>query len=128
MPDLEVLHAAVSNREQLMGTGTGNQVAMPHARLEMLDRPVLVFGRSAAGIEWNAPDGLPVHLVFLLLTPEREEGLQLQILAALARGMSNAEAREELLRAESEDQVWRALQDALSTQNLVRVKAGSQPR
>ena len=127
MPGLEVLHAAVSNREQLMGTGTGNQVAMPHARLEMLDRPVLVFGRSAAGIEWNAPDGLPVHLVFLLLTPEREEGLQLQILAALARGMGNAEAREKLLRAESEDQVWRALQDALSAQNLVRVKAGSQP-
>ena len=124
MLDLDMLHAAVSDREQLMGTGTGNEVAMPHARLEMLDKPVLVFGRSTAGIEWNAPDGLPVRLVFLLLTPEREEGLQLQILAALARGMSNDGARAQLLRAESEEQVWQALQDALRTQNLVRVKSG----
>ncbi len=123
-PALDILQTAVSDREQLMGTGTGYQVAMPHARLEMLDKPILVFGRSFAGIEWNAPDGLPVHLVFLLLTPEREEGLQLQILAALARGMSNDHARAQLLGAESEEQVWDALQDALRTQNLVRVKGG----
>ena len=121
-PALEILQTAVSDREQLMGTGTGYQVAMPHARLEMLDKPILVFGRSIAGIEWNAPDGLPVHLVFLLLTPEMEEGLQLQILAALARGMSNDHARAQLLRAESEEQIWDALQHALRTQNLVRVK------
>ena len=74
--------AAVSEREELMGTGLGSGLAIPHARLESLTRPLLVFGRSEYGIEWDAPDGLPVHLVFLLLTPVADDGLQLQILAA----------------------------------------------
>ncbi len=106
-----------------MGTGTGSGVAIPHARLETLAKPVLTFGRSIPGLEWDSPDGLPVHLIFLLLTPVQDDGLQLQILAALARGMSSEEARKQLAQAESGQQVWLALQDALRSQNLVRVRA-----
>ena len=81
--------AAVEQREQLMGTGIGNGVAVPHARIESLRRPVMAFGRSPAGLEWDAPDGEPVRFVFLVLTPARQEGLQLQILAAIGRTMSD---------------------------------------
>ncbi len=121
--DGEALYKAVRAREELMGTGIGYGVAIPHARLETLARPILTFGRSVPGLEWDSPDGLPVHLVFLLLTPEREEGLQLQILAALARGVGDEGVRRKLLQAENDREVWLALQEALRAQNLVRVQA-----
>jgi Kef-type K+ transport system membrane component KefB len=120
--DGELLVEAVQQREALMGTGTGHEIAIPHARLADLPRPVLTIGRSPRGIDWDAPDGSKVHLVFLLLTPEREQGLQLQILAALAQAMMDDDARGRLLEAESAGAMWLALQEALRSQDLVRVK------
>ena len=105
-----------------MGTATGGEIAIPHARLLNLRRPVLTIGRSLRGIEWDAPDGQPVHLVFLLLTPVREDGLQLQVLAALARAMSDLAAREQLKRADSAHAMSSLLESALRSQELVRVK------
>lgn len=120
-PGAGMCAAAVRQREELQGTATGNGVAIPHARLPDLKRPVLVFGRSVAGIDWDAPDGLPVHLIFLLLSPEREGGLQLQILAALARGVAEASARERLIHATSDAETMAALDAALRSQNITRV-------
>ena len=79
---------AVEQREQLMGTGLGKGVAVPHARIEALRRPVMAFGRAPEGLDWDAPDGEPVRFVFLVLTPARQEGLQVQILQAIGRTMS----------------------------------------
>ena len=121
--DAETLSAAVREREELMGTGLGSGLAVPHARLANLAKPVLVFGRSVHGIEWDAPDGLPVHLIFLLLTPIADDGLQLQILAALARAMSHEDVRAQLEQADSEQTVWLVLQDTLRSHKLVPVKA-----
>jgi mannitol/fructose-specific phosphotransferase system IIA component (Ntr-type) len=121
IPAPESCAAAVREREELQGTGTGNGVAIPHARLPGLKRPVLVFGRSVTGLDWDAPDGLPVHLVFLLLNPEREGGLQLQILAALARGLAEAPARERLIQATSDAETMAALNSALRSQDITKV-------
>ncbi|NIN71798.1 MAG: PTS transporter subunit EIIA [Gemmatimonadetes bacterium] len=120
-PAAGICYAAVRQREELQGTGTGGGVAIPHARLPSLRRPVLAFGRSVAGVEWDAPDGLPVHLVFLLLSPEREGGLQLQILAALASGLAEAAVRERLIRAGSDAETLAALDAALRSQHITRV-------
>lgn len=121
--DADRVFAAVNEREELMGTGLGSGLAVPHARLESLDKPLLVFGRSEYGIEWDAPDGLPVHLVFLLLTPVADDGLQLQILAALAREMSQEQVRTQLQQAPNAQGLWSVLQDALREQQLVPVKS-----
>ena len=121
VPPPELCAAAVREREELQGTGTGNGVAIPHARLPDMRRPVLVFGRSVAGVDWDAPDGLPVHLIFLLLSPEREGGLQLQILAALARGLGEADAREKLIQATSDAETMAALNAVLRSQDITRV-------
>ena len=85
---VEEVIAAVEARERLQGTGIGHGIAVPHARIETLRRPLIAFGRAADGVAWDAPDGEPVKFVFLVLTPARQEGLQLQILAAIARTMS----------------------------------------
>lgn len=122
--DAETLSAAVREREELMGTGLGSGLAVPHARLAHLTKPVLVFGRSVRGIEWDAPDGLPVHLIFLLLTSVSDDGLQLQILAALARAVSHEDVRVRLEEADSEQAVWLVLQETLRSHKIGRVKAG----
>ena len=111
--DPEAVFAAVQAREELMGTGVGSGIAIPHARLAALSKPVITCGRAPAGIDWDAPDGVPVQLVFLLLTPVQDEGAQLQILAAIARTMSVEETRRDLVQAEDAAELWQRLSDVL---------------
>ncbi|MGI9591419.1 MAG: cation:proton antiporter [Myxococcota bacterium] len=111
--EADALTRAVCEREELMGTATGHGIAVPHARIPGLRRAVWTFGRSTSGVDWNAPDGRRVRLVFLILTPEEEAGLQLQILSALAQGLLEGPARERLLHAETSDAAFEALAAAL---------------
>lgn len=99
------LTAKVLEREQLASTGVGDGVAFPHAEIDGLTGPVLAFGRPERGVDFDAPDGQPVRLVFLLLMPPREYDQQLQILSAMARLLTQEEVRKGLLRAESAREV-----------------------
>jgi len=94
---------AVLAREELMGTAIGEEIAVPHARLEGLSRPVLVIGHSEEGIDFNSPDGRPVRLIFLLLTPKEEDAAQIQIIGQIARCFGNVDARQLVYERESVD-------------------------
>ena len=83
--DPQAVATAVLKREELMGTALGSGVAVPHATMEEIATPRLAFARAPAGIEWNAPDGLPVRFIFLLLTPAGEDNSQLQLLHAIGK-------------------------------------------
>ena len=98
--DPVLLFKAVWEREQIMGTALGSGIAVPHARLIEISAPVVVAGRSDEGVDFNAIDGAPAQLIFLILTPARDQGAQLQILADIARTFSNKEARAAALRAQ----------------------------
>ncbi|MEX0700868.1 MAG: cation:proton antiporter [Planctomycetales bacterium] len=76
---------AVWEREQTMHTGIGDGIAVPRARLAGLGAPLVAVGMSEAGIDFDAPDGEPAHLVFLVLTPVEDDGAQLEILSEIAR-------------------------------------------
>ncbi len=121
MPSARELTAAVIAREELMGTAVGNRTAVPHARLSHIGKPVLVFGRSPSGVEWDAPDGRAVRLVFLVLS-SADDDWQLQILAAIARGMSAA-TREQLAGAPGEAELWEVLRGALGAEKLSQGRA-----
>ena len=69
------LFKAVWEREQIMGTALGSGIAVPHARLIEINSPVIIAGYSQKGIDFNAMDGAPVKMIFLLLTPQRDQGL-----------------------------------------------------
>ena len=84
----------VWNREQLLAPGLGHAIALPHARIEGLPVPMLALGISRDGIDFDAPDGKPAKLVFLLLTPVLDDGVQLEILADIARTFSDEPLRE----------------------------------
>lgn len=80
-------------REEIMATGIGHGLAVPHARMRGLDRPVVAVGLSAAGIDFDAPDGRPAQLIFLLLTPVHDDGAQLELLADIATVFKGEEIR-----------------------------------
>lgn len=80
-------------REEIMATGIGNGLAVPHARLRGLERPVVAVGLSAAGIDFDAPDGRPARLIFLLLTPVHDDGAHLELLADIATVFKGEEIR-----------------------------------
>ena len=93
------LFNAVWEREQIMGTALGGGIAVPHARLIEITTPVVVVGRSEKGIDFDAIDGAPAQLIFMLLTPTRDQGAQLQILADIARTFSDPDVRTAALHA-----------------------------
>lgn len=82
-----------------MATGLGSGLAVPHARIEGLSGPAVGLGISHAGIDFDAPDGRPANLVFLLLTPRDDDGSQLELLADIARTFRGRDAREQALKA-----------------------------
>jgi PTS system nitrogen regulatory IIA component len=83
-------------RERLGSTGLGQGVAIPHGRIKGLKQAVGAFVRVAQPVPFDAPDGKPVNLVFLLLVPEQATEQHLQILSELAQMLSDRELREKL--------------------------------
>lgn len=95
----EKIRDAVWMRESAMATGVGGGIAVPHARIEGLAAPIIGVGLSQAGIDFDAPDGEPAQLIFMILTPRDEEGVQVEILAEIARTFRDGETRGRALRA-----------------------------
>jgi Kef-type K+ transport system membrane component KefB/mannitol/fructose-specific phosphotransferase system IIA component (Ntr-type) len=100
---------AVLDRESLAPTGLGDEVAIPHAAIPGLERPLLAFGRAPHGIDFDAPDGRPARFVFLLLMPEKAYEEEVRILASIARATFDAPGRAELAAAADLDEVTRVL-------------------
>ncbi|MBI2876845.1 MAG: cation:proton antiporter [Candidatus Tectomicrobia bacterium] len=96
------------NREGIWSTGIGHGVAMPHCHASEPQEAVIAMGRSFPGIDFDAPDGQPVHLVFLIITPEDDAGLQLKVSAELSRYLLQEGFRQELRMASNEKEVLAA--------------------
>ncbi|MDP9035292.1 MAG: cation:proton antiporter [Myxococcota bacterium] len=112
---------AVLERELVAATGLGDEVAIPHAVVEGLERPLLALGCAPRGIDFDAPDGRSARFVFLLLIPPRAYEEEVRILASIARATFDARAREELIAATGIDEVTRVLaQSAKRTRESMR--------
>lgn len=116
--DTEAVYSGVLQRENSMGTAMEEGVAVPHARMSLLKRPVIVFGRSVSGIEWNSPDGKPANLIFLILTSP-EEDVQVQILALIAKALSNKTVRDAIMDAGDSRRIWEVLQEAMTMSGII---------
>ena len=90
---------ALLSREKLGSTGLGLGVAIPHGRIKGLKQVVGAFVRLAAPVEFDAPDGKPVNLIFALLVPEVATEQHLQLLSDLAQMFSERAVREKLAAA-----------------------------
>jgi mannitol/fructose-specific phosphotransferase system IIA component (Ntr-type) len=105
LSDPEAAQSAVLKREELMTTGVGKGVALPHGKYHDTDEVLVSFGISQTGIDFNAIDGLPVQIFVLLLTPEQFPTKHLKLLGKFSRILNDAGCREELLAADSVQQI-----------------------
>lgn len=103
--DARTAFDAVLMRERLSGTGMGEGVAIPHALLPELKRPIGAFARLDPPQDFDALDGRPADLVFLLLSPADRNGDHLKAFARLSRFMRRADMREKLRAARGADEL-----------------------
>jgi PTS system nitrogen regulatory IIA component len=115
----ELVFAEVEKREQLGSTGVGRGIAVPHARLEGLAKPVAVVARLRRPIDFDAIDGEPIDLAALLLLPASRAGGQINTLALVARVLRDQEAVGRARGAKTSDEIYRALTGARDVTAIV---------
>jgi fructose-specific phosphotransferase system IIA component len=97
--------ANLIRREKQGSTGIGKGVAVPHVHEDSISRQVLAVGISREGIEFNAIDGEPVHIIALLATPKRHHKQHMDLLAALSRMLQQGKVRSSLIEASDAEKV-----------------------
>ena len=97
--------ADLIRREQQGSTGIGHGVAVPHAHEDSISRQILAIGISSKGIDFEAVDGEPVHIVALLATPKKHHKQHMELLAALSRLLQHQEVRDSLMQAADAEEV-----------------------
>ncbi|EIZ81135.1 PTS system, nitrogen regulatory IIA component [Novosphingobium sp. Rr 2-17] len=103
----------VIEREGLGSTGFGRRIAIPHARMPDLTRPVAAFIRLTSPVEFDSADGMPVDLVFGLLSPEGAGATHLHALAAISRMMRDERMHTALLAAPSSEALYSLLSNVI---------------
>ena len=99
----------LQQREKLGSTGIGDGVAIPHGKVSDLQELVVAFGRSKKGIAFDAIDGKPAHLFFLLLAPESSTGQHLKALAKISKMLKTPNFRKKLIDAKSTSDLYKAI-------------------
>lgn len=110
--DPERLYAILQERETLGSTGIGDGIAIPHGKIKGLNAITICFGRSKQGIPFDALDGKPAHLFFLLLAPAEVAAPYLSSLAELSRFLKNPQTRNRLMQAEGVEALLAILAEA----------------
>ncbi len=95
----EEIRKVLEERERLSSTAIGGEIAIPHSRLAGIQDIAIAAGIKREGLDFEALDGKPVKLVFVVLAPQEESSLYLKTLAQLARILRREEIRERLLAA-----------------------------
>ncbi|MDP8216174.1 MAG: PTS sugar transporter subunit IIA [Candidatus Kaelpia imicola] len=110
--DLDSFLNDVYAREKLGSTGIGEGIALPHARSKGVKQLIISFGRSLSGVDFDALDANPVHLIFLIGTPQDDVGNYLKTLAQLSRLLKKEYFRRKLLSADSKEEVLNIFKEA----------------
>jgi nitrogen PTS system EIIA component len=110
-PSLEKgsLVTVLMEREKLGSTGIGDGVAIPHGKFHGIVQPVISFGRSRKGLDFDSMDGAPAYLFFLLVAPENSASVHLKALARIAKILKNSSFRKMLMDASTRQEIYRTI-------------------
>lgn len=103
--DPDALVRVLMERERLGSTGIGGGIGIPHGKLKNIEQSVLGFGLSRSGVDFDAIDGRPTHLFFLLITPDHATDLHLKLLARISRLLKKEPLKQMLMQARHADEV-----------------------
>jgi DNA integrity scanning protein DisA with diadenylate cyclase activity/mannitol/fructose-specific phosphotransferase system IIA component (Ntr-type) len=107
--DQNVVIDAVRNREKIVSSWIAPGVAIPHARLPVLEGIEIAVGRSRGGVSWDSGDGDPVHLIFLIVSGDTDPDQHVLLLAEIARTLRDRALMHLVLTARSAAEAWRLL-------------------
>lgn len=107
--DKAALVKVLMERERLGSTGIGDGVAIPHGKMNGVRHPVISFGRSKQGLDFDSMDGQPAHLFFLLIAPEDSSGIHLQVLARIAKILKNRAFRQKLMEPSTRKELYQTI-------------------
>lgn len=103
--DLEKVRQAVLDREKIMSTGVGKGFAIPHGKTDSVKEIIAAFGRKKDGIDYDALDGNPVNLIFLLVGRDTMISAHIKLLSRVSRMMNKDDFRLRLLNAETSEEI-----------------------
>jgi fructose-specific phosphotransferase system IIA component len=106
---------SLMEREELGSTGVGQGIAIPHSKTKGVKDLVAAFGVSKAGVDFEALDGEPVNIFFLLLAPEGAAGLMLKALARVSNFLKNKYYRRKILEARDKATVVQTIEEEEKT-------------
>ena len=112
LSDIAQFKEAIHNRESQSTTGIGEGIAIPHAKVAAVKSPAIAFGKSKEGVDYQSLDGQPAHLFFMIAAPEGGAQTHLDALAKLSGILMDDKVRENLLQANSEEEILRIIDNA----------------
>lgn len=107
--DKSSLVKVLLERERLGSTGIGDGVAIPHGKFHGIKTPIVSFGRSRKGLDFETMDGEPAFLFFLLVAPENSASIHLKALAKIAKILKSSSFREALIKVPTKEELYRAI-------------------
>ncbi|EIK97991.1 PTS system subunit IIA [Pseudomonas sp. M47T1] len=109
--EMQVVFDSLIAREKLGSTGFGNGIAIPHCRLAGCNTPISALLHLENKIDYDAIDGAPVDLVFVLLVPQEATNEHLALLSQIAGMLDRADVRERLRAAPSSEALFQVVLD-----------------
>ena len=107
--DKNSLVKVLLERERLGSTGIGDGVAIPHGKFPAVTQPIISFGRSRKGLDFDSMDGEPAFLFFLLVAPENAASIHLKALARIAKILKNGAFRKVLMEARNRQELYKTI-------------------
>ena len=107
--DTSSLVKVLLEREQLGSTGIGDGVAIPHGKFHGIQHPIISFGRSLRGLDFESMDGQPAFLFFLLVAPENSASIHLKALAKISKVLKNSSFRKVLMEASTREELYQTI-------------------
>lgn len=103
--DMRLFRNAIFNREKLMSTGIGYEIAIPHARDGSIKDFVMALGRKRDGLEYESIDDKPVKLIFMIGASDKQDKAYIKLLSRLVLRLKNKNFVNALLKAEGPDEI-----------------------
>ncbi len=113
--DLEEVVTVLQNREKLGSTGIGEGVAIPHGKVNTLKGVAAAIGRSSRGLDFEAIDGKPCHIFFMLMAPSNSASQHVKALARASMLLKDPALRQKLMGTRSSGELYQVIIDYDST-------------
>lgn len=113
--EFEKLNLAIGKREELMSTGIGHGLGIPHVRMAEVSRPTMAVGVSPRGIgDYKSLDNKPVHIIVLIAVPEGQHEMYIHLLAQATEVLRHEDLRRRILQAKSVEELYELLVEGKS--------------